>query len=471
MHPSHIAATLLIVTTLLAGCDSDPPSAAGQAAVTTPAATLDGPVDGGLRGHALWDSWFQIEDLGYVEEEYFISGVAQSEHGNAEAPYTTRFIVRRPADPGAFNGTVVLDWVNVSAQFENAVDTLNSEAFFLREGYAYVHVSAQAAGICCLPALTPKVWDPVRYAPLDHPGDEYAYSIFNQIARAIRQPEGIDPMGGLNVSAVLAAGQSQSANRLFDFVTGGHVDAALIDGVLVHSSIGRVFRNAPPVPVLQLLSDFEAAPEPPATRDNIVLWEIAGSSHQDFHVGYQQVFGQGLRAAGSLPRRSVDAYFRLLDEAGNYGDQPHPLHAVCIVAGAAFPMRYAVNAAFHHLDRWARGGPRPPEGARYAFDDDGQLATDRFGNALGGIRLPPVEVPVARYRSTSCGLGGVTAPFNRLTLGSEYGTHADYFCAAHAATAQSVADGFLLPADAEDFLRRARDMRNRFTINGTIDCE
>src|SRR3546814_2801258 len=102
-------------------------------------------------------------------------------------PYTTLFrsiIVRRPLDPAKFNGTVILDWVNVTAQFENAVDTLEAHQLFVRDGYAYVHVSAQAAGLCCLPALTPKLWDPVRYMALSHPGDDYSFDMFLQIAQA-----------------------------------------------------------------------------------------------------------------------------------------------------------------------------------------------------------------------------------------------------------------------------------------------
>ena len=64
----------------------------------------------------------------------------------------------------------MLDWVNVTAQFENAVDTLEAREMLLREGWAFVHVSAQTAGLCCTP-LTPKVYDPVRYAAINHPGD------------------------------------------------------------------------------------------------------------------------------------------------------------------------------------------------------------------------------------------------------------------------------------------------------------
>lgn len=442
----------------------------GGAGMVSPRASLEGPIEGGLRGHALWDSWFRLEDLGYTEAEYFVSGTATSRVDGRTAPFTTRFILRRPLDPAAFNGTVVLDWVNVTAQFENAVDTLNSQQHFLREGYAYAHVSVQAAGLCCLPALTPQTWDPQRYGALDHPGDEFAFSMLNQIAQAIRAPLGVDAMAGLPVRTLLVAGQSQSANQLFDFVTGGHLDPAVIDGLLIHSSIGRVFRENPMVPVLHLLSDYEAMPEGPPPLANLVLWEVAGAAHQDFHVGYQQVFGQGPRAAASLPQRPASAYLELLETAGNYGEQPHPLHAACILAGASFPIRYSVNAAFDALQRWARGGPRPPTPPRYQFDAEGALARDAVGNALGGLRLPPVEVPIARYASTACGLGGITVPFSALQIAGTYDSHAAYACAMAAASDRAVAEGYLLPADAEDLRQRVAGTRNRFLVAGDGAC-
>ena len=67
-------------------------------------------------------------------------------------------------------------------------------------------------------AATPSVWDPVRYADLDHPGDQFANSMFTQVARAFVEPGEVDPMGGLDVEVLLAAGQSQSANRMADYV-------------------------------------------------------------------------------------------------------------------------------------------------------------------------------------------------------------------------------------------------------------
>src|SRR5262245_6719527 len=71
---------------------------------------------------------------GYLEEEFFLSGVATSYDGTvtedgawdatpgATAPFTTRFIVRRPLDASRFNGTVVVEWNNVSGGSDASPD-------------------------------------------------------------------------------------------------------------------------------------------------------------------------------------------------------------------------------------------------------------------------------------------------------------------------------------------------------------
>src|SRR5438309_1718766 len=82
------------------------------------------PVRVWIHGHPLFDSWFDLADIGYQQAEYFVSGTAKDPATGQSAPYTTRIIVTRPSNASHFNGTVLLDWVNVTAQFENAVDTL-----------------------------------------------------------------------------------------------------------------------------------------------------------------------------------------------------------------------------------------------------------------------------------------------------------------------------------------------------------
>ena len=77
-------------------------------------------------------------------------------------------------------------------------------------------------------------------------------------------------------------------------------------------------------------------------------------------------------------------------------------------------MHYATSTALHELNAWIKTGTRPPAAPRFQFDPTtGQLAKDQYGNTEGGIRLPPIEVPVATYVSTSCYLGGITVPFTQ----------------------------------------------------------
>ena len=51
-----------------------------------------------------------------------LSGTAKSYTASpTTADYTTRMLVRRPADPKKFNGTVIVEWNNVTAQHDSCV--------------------------------------------------------------------------------------------------------------------------------------------------------------------------------------------------------------------------------------------------------------------------------------------------------------------------------------------------------------
>jgi hypothetical protein len=441
---------------------------ARAASPTVPNPTVTGPITGGIHGHPLFDSWFNLADIGYAQAEYFVSGTATDPTTGQTALYTTRIIVTRPSDPKRFNGTVLLDWVNVTAQFENAVDTLEAHRMLTREGFAVVHASVQSAGICCTP-LTPKVWDPVRYAALSHPGDAYANDIFSQLAKAVRAPQGVNPMGALKVTRVLAAGQSQSASKLDTYVRQVQPAAHVIDGFLIHGGGSKTWATPPAVPVLHLLSDEEAAPAAPNTTTNYRLWEIAGTAHSDFWLGYQQVFGEGPRVLADAPQQPATADDELGVVAGNYGEMVHPMDATCILAGATMPMRYAVSSALHDLNRWVRTGVAPPNGPRFVFAGT-QQAKDQYQNSLGGIRYPPIDVPVATYLSTTCGLGGITEPFSDSQLHTLYPTHAGYYAKMRSATAASVRAGWLLPPDATDLLTRACAAKVRWGDSSGTPC-
>jgi hypothetical protein len=74
--------------------------------------------------------------------------------------------VDRPANPAKFNGTVIVEWLNVTAGFDTAADWTYGHDELVRDGFAWVGVSAQAAGVAAL-----REAGPVRYGALSGPGE------------------------------------------------------------------------------------------------------------------------------------------------------------------------------------------------------------------------------------------------------------------------------------------------------------
>ena len=94
-------------------------------------------------------------------------------------------LVLRPEDPARFNGTVLVNWNNVSAGYENLGGGDSPEV--LEGGYAFVAVSAQRAGVHGLPENPQGLvaWDPERYGSLSVTSDDFSYDIVSQAARSV----------------------------------------------------------------------------------------------------------------------------------------------------------------------------------------------------------------------------------------------------------------------------------------------
>ena len=163
------------------------------AAASVPTPTVSLPPAGG-HGFPFDTSPINLASFGYTESEFFISGNAQAfvnsgTLGNngvwnvspgATAPYLTRMLVRVPAESARFNGTVVVEWINVSGGVDATPEWDYAHVELLREGYAWVGVSAQFVGTEFL-----KTFDDVRYASISHPGDSWSYDIYSQAGMAV----------------------------------------------------------------------------------------------------------------------------------------------------------------------------------------------------------------------------------------------------------------------------------------------
>ncbi len=108
--------------------------------------------------------------VGYEQSEVFLSGMASAYEPTAPlgtdgkysvaatstAPYTTRAVVMRPIDPDRFNGTVVVEWLNVSGGADAGPDWILAHNELVREGFAWVGVSAQKVGVDALKSSDPR---------------------------------------------------------------------------------------------------------------------------------------------------------------------------------------------------------------------------------------------------------------------------------------------------------------------------
>jgi predicted lipoprotein with Yx(FWY)xxD motif len=428
-------------------------------------------------------AWLAASPLagGYIEQEFQMSGTAGIySYASPQPPpwtiqlaesqpYATRLLVRRPADPAKFNGTVAVEWLNVTAGFDSDAEWMRVGEFFIHNGYAYVGVSAQAAGVNAL-----KKWDPARYGALSMADDGQSYEIFSQAGLAIKQ---LSPttLGGLPVKNVIGTGVSQSAMRLVVYVNAFQPLAKTYDGYLLHSR-GRgsppiqgvgVFSDQRPVPirtdvdvpvfVLQtegdLLSmDYAVARQPDS--DRVRTWEVAGAPHVGAGTPYDAAVASGIRA------RDV-------------GAAAPPGNPTCL--SNPFPIWPVADAAWAHLATWSNGGPPPPMAplidlSRQATlaaippgDGNSLIARDAHGNAGGGIRTPAIDAPVGtNYGSSPCAAGqlgflaGQFVPFDTATLVQLYPTHDEYVAQVSASANKAVDAGYMLTEDANRLIADAR---------------
>ncbi|MFI5306689.1 MAG: alpha/beta hydrolase domain-containing protein [Polyangiales bacterium] len=423
---------------------------------------------------------------GYVEHEYVASGTATAYAAkgalsmdgrwtfepDTTAAYRTRVLVRRPASMADASGTVIVEWLNVSGGIDANPEYASFEEEIVRQGHVWVGVSAQLIGVAGGPVLVKApgadnivgkglmTIDPERYGSLDHPGDGYSFDIFTQVARALWK--GGLALGGAQPKLMLAAGESQSAIALTTYYDGVQPLTLVFDGFLVHSrasgslplvdpgkyadlagsitsSASALLRDDLDAPVVELQaeSDVTGILNSVVVRqpdgDRFRLWEVAGTSHADAH---------------------------LLGSTADMIDCGAPINDG--------PMHLVAKAALHGLETWVRAGDPPLIAPRLQVTDAATPAIVRNddGIALGGIRTPPVDVPVEALSGAPgsnpdllCILLGSAKPLAADRLAQLYPSRAAYQKQYDDATDQTIQSGFVLAPDRDALLAFAQPSR------------
>jgi hypothetical protein len=427
-----------------------------------------------------------LQHDGYAQHEYVANGTATSYkpvgalahdgrwtfQPDTHAAYRTRVLVRAPTDASKFSGNVVVEWLNVSGGVDANPEWTSTSEEIMRAGDAWVGVSAQRIGVEGGPTLVQvqgvagaeaqgkglKKIDPARYGTLEHPGDAYSFDIFTQVARAVRDGAGLN---GLRPQRLIAAGESQSAFALVTYYNGVQPLTHAFDGFFVHSrgagglplvtgnkpadiagaigSQSTIFRTDQNAPVLDIQTETDltsilnsyAARQPDS--DRFRLWEVPGTAHADAHL-----LGAGASA--------VD----------------------CGVPINNGPMHIVAKAALHALTTWLATGQAPPHAPRIDVTPGAtpQIQRNADGIALGGIRTPPVDVPVATLSgipgpnpSTICLLLGSTKPFSAARLAQLYPSRAVYVQRYDADADATIRAGFALQGDRAALLGFAEPTR------------
>jgi hypothetical protein len=435
------------------------------------------PVGDPSHDYVFYSTPMNLSKVGYVEQEYFIKGVATRYSPAApsagapigEMPYETRVVVRRPVNPRQFSGVVVVDWQNVTAGHDIDTEWGASGEFFVRHGWVWVGASVQRVGVngALPPSATADLglrqWSPDRYRDLDLTNggtvfdDSQSYDVYTQIGRLARAgpSAGPDPFAGLDVQRVFAGGVSQSAGFLIRYYNGLQASTDVFDGFLVGLG-GGAPRPAVGTKLFKVYTETDVrgqallrVPDGPNTR----TWEIAGASHVP---------------ASAVAPDPTDFRATLGGiQAREYGPTP-PLD--CVNPGPSDVEVWAVfDAAYAALDRWVARDVAPATAPPIALDlgPPVSIVRDSDGFAVGGIRLPSVSVPVALNNGQNspanltnplnvfCVLFGTHLPFDRAELAARYRNHGSYVSEFRHASQANVEQGFLLPEDRTTLIAAA----------------
>lgn len=410
----------------------------------------------------------------YAEVEYLLAGTANCYAGPATGPaevvssghhYVTRVLVRYPKQLSRFSGRVVIEPFNTTYGVDRDALWLHVGGLLQAQGDAWIGITERASS-----ATELKRRDPGRYADIDIPSNDLAWDLLRAIGTVVKQGGPKSPLRHLPVRHVYLGGYSQSGVDAATF--------AAVFGALTRTADGRPVYDGffpashaaslTPLAVGEGLPHFEYAPMPAV---GVPVIEIQPQSDvEGFSVA--QFVNPGSASVRRQDSDSVGDRFRLYEVAG----APHAAKiAGCDGNGSSYPMSAFVRAALRHLFRWAEDDIAPPIAPRIALSVDdvvAEAAVDGFGNAVGGVPSPFLDVPIACYEAHStpgplCKLVGREAPLPYQVLAQRYGDVHSYLAEFADSLDATIEAGFLL-ADDRAALLQAQTAKAHAAFAGSL---
>ncbi|MDA8044391.1 MAG: alpha/beta hydrolase domain-containing protein [Actinomycetota bacterium] len=405
---------------------------------------------------------------GYVEIESIVVGTANIYTGSATSPaqptgdqcrYATRFVGRFPEDPACFSGRVFLETFNTT---RGGVDHdrvwRQLEPLIARQGDGWIGVTVRPSASQAL-----KAFDAGRYGGLDVPVNDVEWDILRHLGALLRTESIIK--GHHPAQRLYLTGYSQSGVDTATFSMAFHESTRLRDGqpfydgyfpsahsgtlASVHTGAASLlppFEHVPMTAVAVPVVDLETQTD----VEGVTFTDPRGTVHTSTGGAY-------VRRPDS--DRPGDLY-RLYEVAG----APHIGSDPQCSASSGFPTDPFVRAAALRLIRWAEEGIVPPERPRLALAELGAFSSaevDEFGNAMGGLRSPYVDIPLSTYKvragPTAGGLHMLVGDEIPFTPGQARGLYRDaatYISRFTRSLDEAIRTGDLLAIDRDGLLER-----------------
>jgi hypothetical protein len=296
--------------------------------------------------------------------------------------------------------------------------------------------------------------------------------MLGQLGLLLKSEQRSNILPGFSKPWVYMTGISQSAIYIRTWVAGFHDRYRTFDGKPVYDGYLPIVGPAmiqmnqcstdvalddprqkltpPDVPLISLSSEGEMwqarythQPDIYTARGGIVTYEVAGASHRAGNVPGLAPDTISFAAVADM----MKAGFKMSDSGGV---------AKLFPAGAVandFIWQPLERGAFHNLQLWVRKGIKPPRSLGIVIDPKNEIKRDANGNAIGGVRMPYIEVPIATYTGylTAGGMGGVTGakkPFAQETIKTLYPDHGTYVAKFSAATDKLLVGRWISEGDA-----------------------
>ena len=453
-----------------------------------------------------------LSRFGYIEEEYLVSGFANVYDFDADgkvvvktarAPYTTRILVRRPASPQKFSGTVVVELLNPTAMHDLDFQWQFAGEYFIEHGDAWVGITSKPVAAKALKTFDPNRYagiswanplpvdqtcpKPVSFLPDSTPETENGliWDIASQVGILLKSEAKHNPLKGFPVKIAFLTGYSQTGGYVVTYVNFirplpdaiGPKGKPVYDGYLIGDG------DAILIPLNQCSAPLKPGdprfvikprPEPVISVVSQILWTGMGVDRADSDSPEDRYRRYEIAGASHINQRAVSLWPRPEDMVKAGITSPPPNCSEFATYGMTdFPSEYFMRGAFANLDAWVRSNVAPPKvsrielepapkGSKPTWPPSIPVKLDKYGNAVGGVRSPYLDVPTGTYHVYStpanledpssvlfCALAGYKVPFKKELLTRFYPTRDSYVKKVNAQVDEMVKDRLITKSDGQ----------------------